>query len=833
MAKRKIGAALFCFLIGLPQYARAASLYHEWVVYPRPLLKVIPVASASFSAPKLPTGWAYVGNTGLFFQKHSEGNRLLPNDVITSFGAQSDKVQPPSIYVDKHEIWLPLKADALVAAYRSGENVFISVKGRYAWQPDNAQPTDMPKIKEIRNFNDITLIRVFWPGDQGIIACPARHEDSEGWHLTDDVSAKMAPILMRQMGHAIIFSPNDVNGGDKSYVTEIRDPISGRRILLGMTKPTAGEVQQKIRGPGYEIRSSLVGVVVAADADTLELRSVTSGFVLDAIGTDAVPVQMPSTHIITDSPGLMLADASKEVLRENFRRAWTSAATVKPARRFSARMTAVRSALALGNSKDASNILDVALRDNPEGIDQVGVPDLQRAVNILQYRTKTLDAAADGNSAEDQLWRGLALILPPPGKRLTPDQTAQAASLLSNGFSIMLTYPQPLRDQLTPIVVEWMARHGSADIVAKVLEKGNIPGGQLARALVLARNDSPAAANTLKEIARTPDPVESVKAQEAFLLLAGRTQQLSPMQVAEGLDNLRPSARLANRESSVLIEEIQADVDGGQWEAAQALLPLLKRIENNGPDDRSNEISDFIEHMHEAHAHVMDLTTDQAAQLLSATQAQIDSMSVDDQKTIMLNNDLTASFGRLGLPGHALEAMRKLEPRDNTSEAHQNWVINMAGLLIADKQEQKAVELLTNNKMQNGNNIERSQFLIAKAQAMLGNSKDASMSLDGLTSDESFVLRAELAEKASQWRDATSALQQISFFRSPPLGKLDADQQNLIMRLSADAARAGNRDLLSDIWEKDGDRVTDPELHKLLSVMTNHNANQPATLSQR
>lgn len=830
----------------VPTVGRADEATRHWTVTPVARLVVQSLGQDGMPVPRLPSGWGFIGNPNIYFSPKStpssggEVQAPVPGtpgqaaDFGNSLkdGVPSADLTPLITSVDRHSLWIPVAQDVAVAGYQNNGRATIVLGGKQSL-PDS--PSDVANDITWRSFTrgNATVIEVSGLVDAHVTLVPQERGGQAGWMISDDVSVLPSEnfVTLSQKGATIIFSPGNAMEQKTARTMEFSDPQSGRRLLLGLVSGADWRVPQPMRGPGYDIRRTLAGVVVAADSDALELRNVANGFALDAVGEETVPVQLPHSRTLSVSPGLLLSAAEPDILRENFRRAWTAAALAEPAQRFSARIQASRAALALGDAKNAKAIMDVALQDDPQGVDREGVWPLQRAIGVLHGHLPDMAASADNNTPEDQLWRGLALTVQQQPPFDDDGQRAHTAELLVAGLSTLEHYPAPLRAALKGPATEWIARYGkdlAPDVFAGLPDDGD---RRLASALDLSRRDGADALPALEAVSHDVDLVRAAKAREAFLLYAHKKDP-DPLKLAKALDILRPSSRIAGREPQVLIEQIHAYMDAGRWTLAEQSLADLARVSSVWKDEAERVRQDLLTRMQSARQNVQKLTPEDASDLFVAFRQAADSAGHGSEEASTLLQALADSYGALGLRDREVATLHDLLPQISDPTRKQTVVDHLAALLLASGKPQDAAAFLKDQPADDQLTPDR-RVLQARIEFAAGKDDAALARLAGVETDAAYDLRARIAESRQDWPGAVAALQKISTYALAPIGPLAPEQQVYMARLCGDAVRAGNVEVVARVQRDASGRITDPELKKIMSYLTVSAPQSSTALSRR
>ncbi|WP_029604096.1 tetratricopeptide repeat protein [Kozakia baliensis] len=817
----------FFVIAGLLLSAEAGAHGHgfivrrEWVVRPKPNLVLHPISWMPEKLPPLPSGWKFVGDPTKFLNNEKPaGPPPLESANNVPTPVENPMERGANVVADTHCLWFPLERETAVAAFREGDEIVLVAGGVHELSNVSAE-NDVTGWKS-QVLPHATLIRIAWTASRPAFVYPSTQNGQSGWQVSDNVDA-MATVAMdaRQKGETIIFDAPAMVG--RNQTLQIDDPRSGRRLLIGLTPYRPRLVSTTFHGPGFAVTPSLAGVVVRADADSLELRALPDGFVLDAVGENAVPVRLTPISPALDGENLALTSASPEILRENYRRAWTRAALSAPGARFDARITAARAALALGDAVNADAILQTALRDNPEGIARPGVAFLHRAVAILHGREEELPDEADDNSAEAQLWRGYRGVIE---RREAPEEkseNARIAALLSAGLPMLRSYPAPLRQAMLPVSSEWIARYGDKMEQERLQNIPQEPAMELAQALANASLHPKEAMPQLERISRDADIVKAARAREAFLRASFIAHSKPPADIADALEMMRPSARIAGREVPVRLLQVQAFIAAHQWESAQRKLQELHHDEPQWSEQLM--IADAaLDHALMSDDKQANETPQNLAARLIALQSRAENASDIGRREELLQA-LADCLKSLGMVKRETEVLQKLLPLASQPEKRRALVQRLARDLLQQNNTKAAADLLS----ENADTSEETAVLQAHVLLAQNDPSSADRVLSAWTGEEASELRADIAERQQDWSKAVSVLKAQPLFHMAPLGGLTFAQQYQVVRLGSDAVRADDRPLVAQLRHDQLSRITAPDLHHLFDMLTRPKVNLAQT----
>ncbi|MFT8345401.1 tetratricopeptide repeat protein [Gluconobacter oxydans] len=773
----------------------------------------------------LPAGWAFLNDPSPLFphpEKAVQEKRVSAGAASVT-GTPSQATTAPtygtSVQVPGATgLWLPLGELTPVAAFRNGQNIVLVAAGRHVL--DTAGLAGIGPFRSVssRILSDVTVIAVTLSDERDPVLRPV----GAGWTLSVATDVKpQADMLLGQDANALTFMPPVAEG--LPQVVALDDPDSGRRLLLGMTR--SGRIQQPMRrlGTGFAVRSSLIGVVVAADSDTIELRQAGGKLILDTMGPDSFPL-MASNRLQpygSSLSGVSLGTGTPEELREALRRSVASAAMASSGDRFGARMRVAQAAARAGNGPLLGEVMDVALQDWPEGVEKPEARRLQQISAVLNARPGSSSLAEDGGSTpEDQLWRGMMRMLLPSSRRVgqsasgSPESDRlQTADLIATGLPVLQAYAAPLKERLLPLAAQWIARYGS-DGATKVLDQ--FPDGPqvaLAKALLAARRNAPDAEAKLSVLAHDPSPLIWPVAREASLRLALEKKTLPPQAVADQVDGILPALRVAEREKDGRLLQIKALMEGGNLEGAAAAVQEWGRLY---PDDAARvavQETDIIRQMARSASSGARQNMNEVAFLKDALLKASDSALRGD-----ILDGLARRYEALGLPDQEREALRDLLASGSNAQEMNVRIrlatleLNMGDLKAARQDLGVFAEGSPDAALAlpGGSSSQSVEVALLKARIALADRRpeEAVSELATIRDPRAWTLRAQMAEKAGDWPHAVEAL--VPMLESLPGAggaskeTLSPEQQALVLRIGGDASRAQDQQTLKNLQSRFG-----------------------------
>lgn len=773
----------------------------------------------------LPAGWAFMNDPSPLFphpekaiqeEQPSRGTAPLvahqPQGVNVPLTGAS--VQVPGAT----GLWLPLGELTPVAAFRNGQTIVLVAAGRHVL--DTAGLVGIGPFTSVssRILPDVTVITMKLSGEQDPVLRPV----GAGWTISVADSVKpQTDMLLGQDANALTFTSPVEDG--LPQVVALDDPDSGRRLLLGMTR--SGRIQQPMRrlGTGFAVRNSLIGVVVAADSDAIELRQTGGKLVLDTMGPDSFPL-MASSRLQpygSSLSGVSLGAAAPEELREALRRSTMSAAMASSGDRFDARLRVAQAAARAGNGPLLGEVMQVALQDWPEGVEKPQARRLQQISAVLNARSGSFLSAEDGGTTpEDQFWRGMMRMLLPSGTRTgqiasgSPgNDQLHTADLIATGLPVLESYAAPLRDRLLPSATQWIARYGNEGATKALDQFPDSPQVNLAKALLAARRNTPDAEARLSALAHDPSPLVWPVAREAFLQMSLEKKTVPPQAVADQVAGILPALRIAGREKNGRLLQIKALMECRNLEGAAAAIEEWATLYPDDVAEVDPQKTDIIRHMALSASSGGRQNMNEVAFLKDAL-----GQATDNTLRSNILDALARRYEALGLPDQERGALQGLlasrnDPQDmNIRIRLAKLELNMGNLkearrdlaVVAEGSPDAAVAL------PGGSSSQTVEMALLKARIALADhhSDEAAAELATVRDPRAWTLRAQMAEKAGEWSRAVEAL--LPMLDSLPgtgnvaKGALSPEQQALVLRVGGDASRAQDQQTLNNLQTRFG-----------------------------
>lgn len=784
------------------------------------------VVPASFSSglpsvaglPSLPAGWTVVGGGKPVAAQNVGGGGLVPPSA-------------PSAGVDG--LWLPLGERTPIAVFREGTQGVIVAHGEH--NLDTLGSLEAGSFAPVRShvLPGVTIITFTLP--EGLLV--GVKPQGAGW-VVSAASTIQAEMSFGRWGRGISFVPPEQDAGLESV--QIDDPLSGRRLLVGMVRSGHVSSERIIRGDGYVVRPSLIGLVVAADEDALELRNLAGRFVLDRLGASAEPLfamrDLPDTGASLSA--VSFGEGTPDQLKNAVRDAWFAVSASSPGERLNARIHLAQNTARLGQGAQTDQILRTIIRDEPEAAGRSDVRRLQQVASVLLGRARDDALMSDGGTApEDQFWRGMMRTLPEDprlGARDVPvrlrdaHEQEQTARMIAAGLPSLMSYSSPLQAALRGPAALWVARYGDAAAQKALDVLPKAPDTALAYAVRDMRQNTPQADRELDILAHDPSPRLWPEARLLQIQRALAAKHVSQEGAVQQLDQWMPAFRMAGVGEAAQQVLLEARLQSGKMgDALMAFLQGKHGVFSDGDAATLRRIADGM--VAQLPAGVEQRAAE--AGLLRRVLQQYDAMPQETQH--VFRRALAERYRHLGLPFDERAVLRLMKGDESPQEQRQRLMrlvtldlaigdVEMAArdLSTIPEQEVAPVGALPGAKSDSDIACLRARLLVAQHRVA-----DALVVLQPYTDPQASVLQAELAEVAKDWKTAQAArLRQLSDAAFPhgEGAVLNDVQAAIVLHAAGDASRAQDVTAQEQLWRQYREAMMRTSSASLFRIVTGH-----------
>ena len=563
-------------------------------------------------------------------------------------------------------------------------------------------------------------------------------------------------------------------------VMAVSDAVSGQTMLIGTTRQTDGEharVDMGRSAPGYVLLPTWLGVALETSSDQIDLKASLSGYALETADKSATN----ATATATQENQFSIPVAPTAVLLRQLSAQMASAAAAPPRGRGPDRVAAARTMLALGMSAESEALLGLAAADDPAVARDPNTAALMGVAAVLAGRPAdagSLDNPALPTGGDVALWRGLRDV-----------NEGKPAPALAGAWPLLSAYPEAVRRQIAPPVLEAAAENG-ADVPAQEMEGSSLA---LARALKLAHDGQiEPALDALSAIRDSRDERNSVRAAIAATELKLRVGQSTPAEAADQLERQTVRWRGDTQELALRLRVAALRKQAGQWRAA---LDGMRQTEALFPNAKS-KISELKAGVFSA------LLTDPAPGIAPLDMVLIagefaDSLP-DGADGDRLSGLLADKLAALDLPSRAIPVLQKLVEKAQSNVARVEYALRLAQMQLDVGDPAKAEKLLTSLEMSDAaaTREEQRTILLARSKAAQGDFAGAATMLLTVSTPEADEMRATFYARAGDWQRSLETLEGMVTTRVPETGDLDDKQQDLVLREATAAVQAGDAETL-------------------------------------
>ncbi len=595
-------------------------------------------------------------------------------------------------------------------------------------------------------------------------------------------------------------------------VMAVSDSVSGQTMLIGTTRQTDGEHARVDIGrsaPGYVLLPTWLGVALETSSDQIDLKASLSGYSLEiadksATNATAAAAQENQFSIPVSPTPVLLRQLSAQM---------ASAAAAPPRGRGPDRVAAARTMLALGMSAEAEALLGLAAADDPAIARDPNTAALMGVAAVLAGRpgdASGLDNPALPTGGDIALWRGLRDV-----------NQGRAAPALAGAWPLLSAYPEAVRRQIAPAVLEAAAANG-ADVPAPEMEG---PSLGLARALKLAQEGQiePALA-ALAAVRDSRDERDSVRAAIAATELKLRLGQSTPAEAAEQLERQTVRWRGDGQELALRLRVVALRTQAGQWRTA---LDGMRQTEAVFPEAKV-QIGELKAGLFRAllSEHAPEIAPLEMV-LMAGEFADSLPDGADGERLAGLLADKLAA---LDLPSRAIPVLQKLFDKANSPATKAEFALRLGQMQIDAGDPAKAETLLSSLDMSGtaAGREEQRTVLLARAKAARGDFAGAATTLLTVSTPDADAMRASFYAKAGDWQRSLETLESIVTTNIPETGDLDDKQQDLVLREVTAAVQAGDGETLKRL--KRFERRITPPRADLFRVLTASAVKSPEDL---
>ncbi|WBV44581.1 hypothetical protein [Pseudoroseomonas cervicalis] len=603
-------------------------------------------------------------------------------------------------------------------------------------------------------------------------------------------------------------------------VIAVPDPEApGGLLLLGLLPAPARGLPIGAAFAPFDLLPTDQGVAVAARDSAVQLRAVPEGFAipLAASGPLAIgPVQQRVAIAADEVPRLLaLPQDAPAALLERRRRIFAELIAAPPLARGPLRLQLSETLLALGLGAEAQALTQLALEEDPRMAGEPRALLLLAAGALLAGRAEEalapLEDARLPPEGEAALWRALARL------QLSGEAPADAAlaTALARTAPLLLRYPPTLRDRLLPPVARSLAEAGSLRDAAALLQAaGPVESAPYAFArarLAEARGDLDTALPAYEKLAEGRDRDIRDRARGRIAEAGLASGRLEPGAAAAMLEAAIPAWRGDARELARRLRAAELYEQARQHESALALLEETEQLFPDAAEQvRARTGRALLGVLNDPATPVLE-----AAQTFVRRQDQLPPGAELDAAALRIAEGLAA----LDLHAPAAELLGRAAER---SERAAPLRLRLAELQVAGGEGEAALATLRALPVAALPPELRPRHALAQARALAlaGNLTEATQALRGVGPAGAARL-ADLLAAQQDWPGAADALAAHAAATLPAApAPLDAGQRQMLLRLAAFRALAGDEARMAELRTAYGARMRGGPLAEAFATLT-------------
>ncbi len=716
---------------------------------------------------------------------------------------------------DGSAMLVPFGPEVGAAAFRAGGQLQVVF--------DTPRPIDLSGLTgdavfghaQLHLLTDATLLSL-QVGDAQAVQLERR---PGGWQIdVGDPELALKPIQITSSGPTLT-----LEAAAPSRVVVVRDPTGGSDLLIGTQRESGQGVGLARKASEFTILETLLGVAVEPASDRITLRPLADRFVLGASGEP--PLALPpaslerqrSLDAAAFATRVNFPSLPREALLHRLDDQLAAAATAPALGRYSARIAAATTMLALGLDAEAQGVLLLARREGPEHASDPEAAFLSGIAALLAGRpneTEGLMLRELDGSDDVALWRAVRAAMLNEG---SPD----AAEVFAADAGLLLSYSPPLRERLLPLAAETMAQAGPAGakaaqaMINRVADEAELT---FARGLLARQSgDIEGALLVFDTLGQGRDRLVRARAARAAIELRLQAGRIDVATAADAMERQIVAWRGDEREESVRLRASELRAQAGNIKAA---LALLRETATLFPDNRpaiqeraALLLSRLIEHPSATPVPALDMIS-----------------MVEENATLLPTGNLMRQLAprladllvALDLPARAGPVLEKLMNAAGTDPTRATIGARLAELHLDQGDGAAALVALAASDLPGlPEPIQTERLLIeARAAARTGDMKRAFALLEGQHAPTALDLRASLLASAHDWAGALVALRELNSLLVPDHGSLDAQQQEIVLRTATVAAQAGDESTLRGLQASAGARLTHGPRNDLFQLLT-------------
>lgn len=645
-------------------------------------------------------------------------------------------------------------------------------------------------------------------------------------------------------------------------IAEIKDSEVGDTIyvaLVDTSKDFAGDAQHFV---DFDTLPSAIGLALVPKADELKIIKTPEGVLIDkpeGLTISSEKDVMTSSKSTLPEPAKIEGDkemtriydfanwqvGTAQDLSDNQRLIMSGMVDQTDAKKTENLIGLGRLVLSFNYAPEALGYLDLALNKVPDLDGNPEFLSLRGAAEALSWKYK--EAFADFSAAglndigEMAYWKAYTLA--------KLDDWQQAAKILPNDVSILMTYPDAIKAPLSLTLAEVALREGNKDKAKRILDI--LEQGHTTMALPYAsaydylkgeyarQNGKPDEAKEIwKSLTTGADDLYRAKARFALTMLQLGAKEITPDKAIDILEGLRYAWRGDDLEVSINYNLAKTYMDKGEPIKALTMMKLAHSL--NPLSEQGKKID---ADMHDV---FKNLFTPEKVKTLSP----VDALTVYNEFSDLvpagaegeaLTRQLAERLADADLLPRATSLLKKQVDGNLQGLEGAGVAIRLAAIQNMDGKPDDALQSLDKAELflkgLTAEDVLPKQedigMLRAKAFSMKGKPDDAFASLALLPqTDDALRLRADIAWRGKKWQDAADSLEQLVQNQEISLTRpLSDEQADLILNWAVALYLADNRYVLANLRERYADAMAATNKAQKFDVVTR--PRQGALLSDR
>ncbi len=704
-------------------------------------------------------------------------------------------------------LFLPFEQGVGAAAFSRGFDVFIVFDAVRPLDLSTVQDDPFARQSSIQLLPEATMLRLRAqkPDQIRVRRLPA------GWLVQDGGEegphGRAIEVVSKS---AMTTFPVSHPGG----VVVVPDPETGGNLLVGTVLDGEDAVQQTRHQSLATLDKTILGVVVDPLSDRLELRPASSGFFLSGAAADSVAAISGDVSHQAPNRIMSLTPGAVEVLERRFKDARAAAAALPAAERFQPRLRAAEDALALGDAVQASTIAQVAMADDPRSAESVHARLVASAAGLLDHHTGAdlLDDPSIIAQSEMGFWRGIKLGEQNPA-------SVEAARLFAANMALLQSYPAPLRARLMPRVAETLARAGTEPQAALIDRLPAEPSLEFARAVLAERRGRSAAALALLDhLSSARDVRLAAKAVEEASDIRQKSPTANPGALADHLEAHLLDARIAGLEVPSRFRLADLRMQAGQWQKAVDLLRETAQLYPEQQSKARRQIGEVLRRMISDPAKSGGGHAIEQAAIIEASADMLPPGADGTRASLFLAARLTD----LDLPERAAPIVQQMMRAAEAGPDRAELGLALASLRLQQNDLEGVQAALRESDPGNlaPDRQAPRQIVLARAFEAQGRLDQALAAVQSLQSDAALDLRSELLARHGDWSAAADTLLSLAQRQLPASGKLDADGQEMLLRLATVVSRTKNKNEMDKVRRFGAERFRDQDKAAMFQLLT-------------